>query len=94
MSCLLDDKPSSDHYTFALHFQYTEVGAKVTSYCDQTLSGWTHDVLGHNWACFVGKRAKAVPPRTDYKPILGSRYVNYDSSVHSPKYKESQHRKC
>lgn len=48
----------------------------MTSYCDQTLPGSVHDVLGNNWACFVGKRVKPVPPRTDNKPVFSSRYVN------------------
>lgn len=54
-------------------FKYSQDGPKVTSYCDQTLPGWAHDVLGHNWACFVGKRVKSVPPRTHYKPLFDSR---------------------
>lgn len=78
---------TNPHLIITLHFQYTQVGPKVTSYCDQTLAGWTHDVLGNNWACFVGKRLKPVPPRIDYKPVLSSRYVNYDGTVHFPKYK-------
>lgn len=59
----------------SLNFQYSEDGPKVTSYCDQTLPGWVHDVLGHNWACFVGKREKPVPPRRDYKPVFSSRLL-------------------
>lgn len=59
-------------YKWFAFFKYTDDGQKVTSYCDQTMTGWVHDVLGHNWACFVGKRVKPVPPRTDYKPVLSS----------------------
>lgn len=55
-------------------FQYKQEGSKVTSYCDQTLPGWVHDVLGQNWACFVGKRVNPVPPRIDYKPVFSSWY--------------------
>ncbi len=62
----------------SLNLQYSEDGPKVTSYCDQTLPGWVHDVLGHNWACFVGKRLKPVLPRTHYKPVFSSGYVIYD----------------
>lgn len=65
-----------------LRLQYTDEGGKVTSYCDQTLPGWAHDVLGHNWACFVGKRVKPAAPHTDYKPLLISRYLNDDILVH------------
>ncbi|KAG8002086.1 Metabotropic glutamate receptor 5 [Nibea albiflora] len=56
-------------------FKYSQEGSKVTSYCDQTLPGWVHDVLGNNWACFVGKKVKPVPPRTDYKPVYSSRLL-------------------
>lgn len=68
-------------------FQYSQEGSKVTSYCDQTLPGWVHDVLGNNWACFVGKKVTPVPPRKDYKPVLNSRYINYYHSIHPPKCK-------
>ncbi|XP_068601538.1 dipeptidyl peptidase 1 [Brachionichthys hirsutus] len=60
-------------YKLFAFFKYSETGSNVTSYCDQTLPGWAHDVLGHNWACFTGKKVKAVPPRTDYKPVLSKR---------------------
>ncbi|KAK2101111.1 hypothetical protein P7K49_022459 [Saguinus oedipus] len=41
----------------ALDFsQYKEEGSKVTSYCNETMTGWVHDVLGRNWACFTGKK--------------------------------------
>uniref|UniRef100_A0A1A8HUX3 Dipeptidyl peptidase 1 n=1 Tax=Nothobranchius kuhntae TaxID=321403 RepID=A0A1A8HUX3_NOTKU len=56
-------------YKWFAFFKYKEEGSKVTSYCDQTLPGWVHDVLGRNWACFVGKKVKSVPPRTDYIPV-------------------------
>lgn len=59
-------------YKWFAFFKYTQEGTKVTSYCDQTLPGWVHDVLGNNWACFVGKRVKPVPPRTDNKPVFSS----------------------
>ncbi|XP_070826349.1 dipeptidyl peptidase 1 [Chaetodon trifascialis] len=62
-------------YKWFAFFKYSDDGGKVISYCDQTLPGWVHDVLGRNWACFVGKRAKPVPPRADYKPVLSSRLL-------------------
>ncbi|XP_071352792.1 dipeptidyl peptidase 1 [Trachinotus anak] len=62
-------------YKWFAFFKYSVDGPKVTSYCDQTLPGWVHDVLGNNWACFVGKRVKPVPPRTDYKPFFSSRLL-------------------
>ena len=35
----------------------------ITSYCDQTMPGWAHDVLGRDWACFDGKKETAVQPK-------------------------------
>uniref|UniRef100_A0A3Q4B9J1 Dipeptidyl peptidase 1 n=1 Tax=Mola mola TaxID=94237 RepID=A0A3Q4B9J1_MOLML len=61
-------------YKWFAFFKYTKEGSKVTSYCDQTLPGWVHDVLGNNWACFVGKKVKSVPPRTNFMPPLDSRF--------------------
>ncbi|KAG8542070.1 hypothetical protein GDO81_027543, partial [Engystomops pustulosus] len=37
-------------------FQYEQNGTNVTSFCHKTIPGWVHDVLGRNWACFVGKK--------------------------------------
>ena len=72
------------------HFQYTQEGTKVTSYCDQTLQGWVHDILGRNWACFVGKRVNPVPPRAEYKPLLSSRYIMTDLYIgHLAKWKNT-----
>ncbi|XP_028818194.1 dipeptidyl peptidase 1 [Denticeps clupeoides] len=47
-------------------FKYTQNGPEVTSYCDQTLPGWVHDVLGNNWACFIGKKLNPVSPRKHF----------------------------
>ncbi|XP_026867986.2 dipeptidyl peptidase 1 [Electrophorus electricus] len=51
-------------------FKYSQEGSVVTSYCDQTLPGWVHDVLGNNWACFTGKKVQPVPPRVIARPLL------------------------
>lgn len=32
---------------------------QTTSYCHKTLPGWSHDVLGKNWACYVGNKVKS-----------------------------------
>ncbi|KAJ0063498.1 hypothetical protein NL108_002726, partial [Boleophthalmus pectinirostris] len=56
-------------------FKYSQDGPQVISYCDQTLPGWVHDVLGNNWACFVGKKVKGVPPRRDAQPIFSRKYL-------------------
>ncbi|RUS75038.1 hypothetical protein EGW08_017219 [Elysia chlorotica] len=31
-----------------------------TSFCHQVLGGWSHDVLGHDWKCFNGKKSEPV----------------------------------
>ncbi|BFZ09041.1 hypothetical protein BsWGS_12080 [Bradybaena similaris] len=30
------------------------------SYCDTVLGGWSHDVLGHDWACYNGKKSTSA----------------------------------
>uniref|UniRef100_A0AC11C005 Cathepsin C n=1 Tax=Ovis aries TaxID=9940 RepID=A0AC11C005_SHEEP len=45
----------NDYKWFAF-FKYKEEGGKVTSYCHETMTGWVHDVLGRNWACFTGRK--------------------------------------
>ena len=35
---------------------YTDVNKTVTSYCQSTLNGWSHDLWGHNWACYFGEK--------------------------------------
>ena len=42
---------------------YKGSGSTAVSYCDRTLPGWTHDVLGHDWACFSGQKTEAVKPK-------------------------------
>lgn len=41
------------YFAFSL---YKQKGSKVTSYCNATQPGWSHDVLGNNWACFRGRK--------------------------------------
>ncbi|XP_077422865.1 dipeptidyl peptidase 1 [Vanacampus margaritifer] len=63
-------------YKWFAFFKYTEEGPEVTSYCDHTLPGWVHDVLGNNWGCFVGKKMKPVPPQVYNNLVLSSRLHN------------------
>lgn len=36
---------------------FTDFGnGSAISHCGSTKTGWSHDVLGKNWACFVGRR--------------------------------------
>lgn len=45
---------------------YVQNGSDVISYCDRTLAGWSHDVLGHNWACFHGRNTKTAEPKVHF----------------------------
>lgn len=45
----------NDYKWFAF-FKYEVKGSRAISYCHETMTGWVHDVLGRNWACFVGKK--------------------------------------
>lgn len=45
----------NDYKWFAF-FKYEVQGSKAISYCHETMPGWVHDVLGRNWACFIGKK--------------------------------------
>ena len=36
--------------------KYKMDGSKVISMCDETLPGWVHNVVGADWACYVGQK--------------------------------------
>uniref|UniRef100_A0A5S6R2I5 Dipeptidyl peptidase 1 n=1 Tax=Trichuris muris TaxID=70415 RepID=A0A5S6R2I5_TRIMR len=43
--------------------KWKEVGRRsVVSICDEILPGWLHDVHGHHWACFTGKKLISLKP--------------------------------
>lgn len=44
------------YFAFSLYKQISK--DTYTSICDQTLPGWSHDVEGRNWACYVGMKTK------------------------------------
>ncbi|MEE6473039.1 hypothetical protein FKM82_009825 [Ascaphus truei] len=50
-------------YKWFAFFKYEQQGTNVTSFCHETFPGWVHDVLGRNWACFVGKKVTSSPRR-------------------------------
>lgn len=45
---------------------YTGTAQNATSYCDSTLPGWSHDVLGHDWSCFYGKKTKPLSAKQSF----------------------------
>ncbi|XP_038054481.1 dipeptidyl peptidase 1-like isoform X1 [Patiria miniata] len=36
--------------------KYVKEGEKYKSMCDETLPGWSHNVVGTDWACYVGTK--------------------------------------
>ncbi|KAM9321466.1 dipeptidyl peptidase 1 [Gastrophryne carolinensis] len=52
-----------NNYKWFAFFKYEQHGSNVTSYCHETFPGWVHDVLGRNWACFVGKKISETSGR-------------------------------
>ncbi|CAH1785007.1 unnamed protein product [Owenia fusiformis] len=43
--------------------KYEGKGENATSYCDETMPGWSHNIDEMNWACFKGKKQTALPPK-------------------------------
>ncbi|XP_053312536.1 dipeptidyl peptidase 1 [Spea bombifrons] len=74
-----------NNYKWFAFFKYEQHGSNVTSYCHETFPGWVHDVLGRNWACFVGKKVVSSPrpvvnpvPFPDDAGRLSSRPYKYN----------------
>lgn len=43
--------------------KYKQSGPTVTSYCNSTLPGWSHDILGNNWLCYSATKVVPSPPK-------------------------------
>ncbi|XP_027798291.1 dipeptidyl peptidase 1 isoform X1 [Marmota flaviventris] len=54
----------NDYKWFAF-FKYEAKGSRAISYCHETMPGWVHDVLGRNWACFIGKKVGSTPQKVN-----------------------------
>ena len=48
---------------------YENLNGSTVNYCDLTFSGWSHDVLGKNWACYYGERVEGSgePKKINYR---------------------------
>lgn len=83
------------YFTFSLFESRTN---GTVSVCDETLPGWSHDLLGRNWACFKGHRVpkggllqshkveagkRHLFETVDMKYFLGQQYVDRVNSVQS-----------
>jgi len=51
--------------------QFLQESSNITSYCDQTFPGWSHDVTLRHWACFNGRKQTPVPPKVHRDPFHG-----------------------
>ncbi|XP_053378228.1 dipeptidyl peptidase 1-like [Mercenaria mercenaria] len=49
---------------------YKQSGSTVESICDKTMPGWSHDVLGRNWACYSGMKQEQNPVKKVSKTNL------------------------
>ncbi|KAF0306549.1 Dipeptidyl peptidase 1 [Amphibalanus amphitrite] len=50
--------------TYFAFSYYTQDGEEVTSLCDRTFPGWSHDVTVRNWACIRGQKQGPSMPKT------------------------------
>ncbi|XP_014668369.1 PREDICTED: dipeptidyl peptidase 1-like [Priapulus caudatus] len=61
--------------------KYKQQGSNITSICDRTSTGWSHDTLGHNWACYSGSKDTSVPAKHHTaiaEPPQPGRHYRYD----------------
>ncbi|XP_052068685.1 dipeptidyl peptidase 1-like isoform X2 [Mytilus californianus] len=69
-------------------------GKNITSMCDQTFPGWSHDTFDRDWSCFSGMKMSSVAPKTyqlpDNKRLYGDILYKTD---HSFIKKINQHQK-
>ena len=62
-------------------FAYKVHGGDVESYCDRTLVGWSHDVLGKNWACYRAKKQSPVPVKVHELPRIHNSAFRQDKDL-------------
>ncbi|EHB15731.1 Dipeptidyl-peptidase 1 [Heterocephalus glaber] len=76
----------NDYKWFAF-FKYETKGSKVISYCQETMTGWVHDVLGRNWACFVGKKVESPENVNVNTAYLESHLEKYSNRLYKYDHK-------
>ncbi|GFT78852.1 dipeptidyl peptidase 1 [Nephila pilipes] len=68
---------------FAFSYYKKDSEGNFTSRCDRILPGWSHDVLGNNWACYTGhKRENSWPARFSQTYAHKSRKIPFERLVH------------
>ena len=64
-------------------------GEDVTSMCDRTFPGWSHDVTVRNWACIRGQKQGASLPKTHrVKPTVAAEHVGTTPALSSGSVQE------
>ncbi|KFM62597.1 Dipeptidyl peptidase 1, partial [Stegodyphus mimosarum] len=70
---------------FAFSAYTKDANGIVTSYCHKILPGWSHDILGKNWACYTGQkveeRSRIKMHAADPLPSLRSASLNHNIMV-------------
>ncbi|XP_029424713.1 dipeptidyl peptidase 1 isoform X1 [Nannospalax galili] len=72
----------NDYKWFAF-FKYEVKGRTVVSYCHETMTGWVHDVLGRNWACFVGKKVGSPSEKVNVNVAYLGSLQKYSDRLYS-----------
>lgn len=68
---------------FAFSYYEEDKEGNFTSSCDRILPGWSHDVLGNNWACYTGhKRESSNYTESGHKGAYRSRAIPFERLVH------------
>jgi cathepsin C len=57
--------------------KFTGKDPNATSYCDETMVGWSHDVLGRDWACYAGKK-QSTNNHLKFQPNSINKEVNHN----------------
>lgn len=57
-------------------FKYDQINSTYANYwCNQTMEGWSHDVLGNDWACFKAVKQDTSSRTYDHE-VMRSQYTN------------------
>ncbi|XP_067008532.2 dipeptidyl peptidase 1 [Anabrus simplex] len=65
---------------------YKQDGGNITSLCDRTFPGWSHDVTLRHWACFYGRKQSEVPAKVHTDPF----YNDAQRRAHVPTRKSHE----
>nr|XP_054751557.1 dipeptidyl peptidase 1-like isoform X2 [Lytechinus pictus] len=60
--------------------EYTQNGSQVTMNCSQTLPGWSHNTMGTDWACYVGR--KMGPSKVYQHPVSKQRHQYFSQKMY------------